>query len=121
MVILGGFCGYRNIQVLSSHIIGTHMTGWEQLGDEIPSIFQIQDLIETAWDLGYNARGRAETGGIKGTRKYIGTPEVRGPFPATIPTDRTHTHHRRQGSSFLQEYGIPVSVFEYPAIFLSSV
>ncbi|KAL6819320.1 peptidase family C78 domain-containing protein [Trichoderma sp. SZMC 28015] len=76
----GAFCGYRNIQVLSSHIIGTRATGWEQLGDDIPSIFQIQDMIETAWDRGYNARGRVETGGIRGTRKYIGTPEAQAFF-----------------------------------------
>ncbi|KAL7949214.1 peptidase family C78 domain-containing protein [Trichoderma barbatum] len=77
---LSAFCGYRNIQVLSSHIIGTHAAGWEQLGDDIPSIFKIQDMIETAWDRGYNARGRAETGGIRGTRKYIGTPEAQAFF-----------------------------------------
>jgi hypothetical protein len=76
MANLGGFCGYRNIQVLAAHIIGTQTPGWEQFGDDIPSIFQIQDLVETAWDRGYNARGRVETGGIRGTRKYIGTPEV---------------------------------------------
>jgi hypothetical protein len=95
---LGGFCGYRNIQVLTSHLIATHATGWEQLGDDIPNIFQIQDLIETAWDRGYNARGRAETGGIKGTRKYIGTPEVRT-FSVVTLVD-THAHQLHQGSSF---------------------
>ncbi|KAL7954220.1 peptidase family C78 domain-containing protein [Trichoderma compactum] len=77
---IGAFCGYRNIQVLSSHIIGTRATGWEQLGDDIPGIFQVQDMIETAWDRGYNARGRVETGGIRGTRKYIGTPEAQAFF-----------------------------------------
>jgi len=76
MLLLGGFCGYRNIQVLAAHIIATQTTGWEQFGDDIPSIFHIQELIETAWDRGYNARGRIETGGVRGTRKYIGTPEV---------------------------------------------
>ncbi|KAK4984079.1 hypothetical protein LTR50_006821 [Elasticomyces elasticus] len=33
-------------------------------------------MIEQAWDLGYNKFGRDQTGGIRGTRKYIGTPEV---------------------------------------------
>ena len=32
--------------------------------------------LQNAWDLGINAQGRLETGGIRGTRKYIGTPEV---------------------------------------------
>lgn len=72
----GGFCGYRNIQMLCSYIIHTKLKGYEYLAGEIPSIFQIQDFIETAWDQGINAQGRIETGGIRGTRKYIGTPEV---------------------------------------------
>ncbi|KAK0739194.1 peptidase family C78-domain-containing protein [Apiosordaria backusii] len=72
----GGFCGYRNIQMLSSYIIQTGMQNHEKLGPSIPSIFQIQDFIETAWDNGISAAGRIETGGIRGTRKYIGTPEA---------------------------------------------
>ncbi|KAI0977322.1 peptidase family C78-domain-containing protein [Xylaria arbuscula] len=76
----GGFCGYRNIQMLSSYIVGAHVEGAEVLGDRIPSIFRIQDYIENAWDLGINASGRIETGGVKGTRKYIGTPEAQAMF-----------------------------------------
>ncbi|KAJ3573507.1 hypothetical protein NPX13_g4671 [Xylaria arbuscula] len=76
----GGFCGYRNIQMLSSYIVGAHVVGAEILGDRIPSIFRIQDYIENAWDMGINASGRIETGGVKGTRKYIGTPEAQAMF-----------------------------------------
>lgn len=72
----GGFCGYRNIQMLSSYIVGARSHGHDILGDKIPTIFDIQDLVETAWDNGINDQGRIETGGIKGTRKYIGTSEV---------------------------------------------
>ena len=36
----------------------------------------MQTWIEAAWDQGINQLGRQETGGIKGTRKWIGTPEV---------------------------------------------
>ncbi|KAK4164867.1 zinc finger with UFM1-specific peptidase domain protein [Cladorrhinum sp. PSN259] len=72
----GGFCGYRNIQMICSYIIHNKVPGHEHLGDDIPSIFQIQDFIEDAWDKGHNSSGRIETGGIKGTRKYIGTPEA---------------------------------------------
>jgi hypothetical protein len=43
----------------------------------LPTILQLQDIIERAWDMGYNTVGRTETGGIKGTRKYIGTCEVK--------------------------------------------
>lgn len=76
----GGFCGYRNIQMLSSYIVGTKPQGSEHFRGKLPSIFKIQDWIERAWDLGINAQGRIETGGVKGTRKYIGTPEAQAMF-----------------------------------------
>lgn len=76
----GGFCGYRNIQMLSSYIIGSGASGSEHFRGKLPSIFKIQDWIESAWDRGINAQGRVETGGIRGTRKYIGTPEAQAVF-----------------------------------------
>ncbi|KAI3575453.1 peptidase family C78-domain-containing protein [Fusarium oxysporum f. sp. albedinis] len=78
--VLSGFCGYRNIQMLTSNIISAQREGSNHFGRTFPSIFQIQDLIENAWDMGINAQGRAETGGVKGTRKYIGTPEAQAVF-----------------------------------------
>lgn len=72
----GGFCGYRNIQMMISFIQATKASGSEYFPGRIPSILLLQDLIEEAWDKGINSAGRIETGGIKGTRKYIGTPEV---------------------------------------------
>ena len=72
----GGFCGYRNIQMMISFIQETGAPGSEHFPGNIPSILQLQDMIEAAWDNGINSSGRIETGGIKGTRKYIGTPEV---------------------------------------------
>ena len=62
--------------MLISYIIGAGTPGIEHFTDNLPSIFEIQDLIETAWDMGYNSQCRVETGGIRGTRKFIGTPEV---------------------------------------------
>lgn len=59
-----------------SYIISTQSQGHYHFGGKIPSIFQIQEFIEHAWDMGINKQGRVETGGILGTRKYIGTPEV---------------------------------------------
>ena len=56
------FCGYRNIQMM--------------LLREQHSIPELQDMIEKAWDKGCNSHGRIETGGIRDTRKYIGTSEV---------------------------------------------
>lgn len=72
----GGFCGYRNIQMLISYIQESHISGHEHFTETLPTILQLQDMIESAWDMGFNSVGRAETGGIRGTRKYIGTPEV---------------------------------------------
>lgn len=73
---VGSFCGYRNIQMLLSYLINSGARGSELFGDVVPSIPDIQNLIEDAWDSGFNVQGRIETGGIKGTRKYIGTSEV---------------------------------------------
>jgi zinc finger-containing ubiquitin peptidase 1 len=72
----GNFCGYRNIQMLVSYIRGSQAQGCEDFLERSPSILRLQALIEDAWDKGINSEGRLETGGILGTRKYIGTPEV---------------------------------------------
>ena len=72
----GGFCGYRNTQMFASYLVAKKIPGYEGFGGHIPSIFELQDHIEDAWDHGWNANGRIETGGIRGSRKYIGTPEV---------------------------------------------
>jgi hypothetical protein len=76
----GGFCGYRNIQMAVSFLQGTGFPGHEHFPGRTPSILRLQDLIEAAWDKGINATGRIETGGIRGTRKYIGTPEAQALF-----------------------------------------
>ena len=67
--------------MMCSYIIGVESQGCDRLSGKIPSIFDIQEYIEHAWDVGINAQGRVETGGILGTRKYIGTPDV-GSHPA---------------------------------------
>ena len=72
----GGFCGYRNIQMLISYIQAARSEGHERFPGRLPSILQLQEMIEIAWDRGFNPIGRIETGGVRGTRKYIGTPEV---------------------------------------------
>lgn len=73
----GGFCGYRNIQMLVSYIQQSQSLGHDHFPESTPTILTLQDMIEQAWDMGFNSTGRIETGGIRGTRKYIGTPEVR--------------------------------------------
>jgi hypothetical protein len=62
--------------MMVSYITGAKSQGFYHFDRKLPTIFQIQEFIEHAWDLGINAQGRLETGGIRGTRKYIGTPEV---------------------------------------------
>lgn len=64
---------------MCSYIIGAQSQGHEIFNGKVPTIFDIQEYIEFAWDMGINSQGRVETGGIRGTRKYIGTPDVR-PF-----------------------------------------
>lgn len=79
----GGFCGYRNMQMLISYILSARSQGQEHFAkknDELPSVFELQDHIENAWDNGINVYGRVETGGVKGTRKFIGTPEAQAVF-----------------------------------------
>jgi hypothetical protein len=66
--------------MMCSYIIGVESQGCDRFENKIPSIFDIQEYIEHAWDLGIKAEGRVETGGIRGTRKYIGTPEVSTSF-----------------------------------------
>ncbi|KAK3373980.1 peptidase family C78-domain-containing protein [Lasiosphaeria ovina] len=95
-----GFCGYRNIQMLCSYIVGIKLNGYRQLNRNIPTIFQIQDFIEAAWDQGINTQGRVETGGIKGTRKYIGTPEALAMFRfLEIPCDAQGFKNKETGKS----------------------
>ena len=64
--------------MMVSYIIGIEFPGANHFNGKLPSIFEIQDYIERAWDQGYNAQGRIETGGIRDTRKHIGTPEASG-------------------------------------------
>lgn len=73
----GGFCGYRNLQMLISYIRDAQAPGHENFDQRrLPSILRLQDMIEDAWDQGFNESGRVETGGVRMTRKYIGTPEA---------------------------------------------
>jgi len=74
-----GFCGYRNILMLMSYIQGARAPGWRVLppAGHTSGIPELQDMIEDAWDLGIGDVSRAQIGRLKGTRKWIGTTEVR--------------------------------------------
>lgn len=90
----GGFCGYRNIQMMISYIKKSESIGHEHFQNIIPTIFELQEMIEKAWDRGFNSTGRAETGGIIGTRKFIGTPEVSPRTCAFLGLDLTANRHK---------------------------
>ena len=93
----GGFCGYRNIQMMTSYIRDARSEGYQHFQGRLPSVIQIQDMIESAWDRGFNPLGRIETGGIRGTRKYIGTPEVgshRGCYNVSLNFTRLKRYYR---------------------------
>jgi len=75
----GEFCGYRSIQMMVTYLNASAPSA-SPFNGGVPSILAIQDMIEDAWDSGIRPEGRIETGGIKGTRKYIGTPEVEALF-----------------------------------------
>ncbi|PPJ61203.1 hypothetical protein CBER1_10282 [Cercospora berteroae] len=72
----GHFCGYRNIQMLLSCLPASIPSLGSSSSLEKCSIFNIQEMIECAWDAGFNPHGHVATGGIRGTRKHIGTSEA---------------------------------------------
>ncbi|KAK6379859.1 hypothetical protein LTS17_005933 [Exophiala oligosperma] len=80
MHLEGGFCGYRNIQMLISYIQHASPKGAKFFPGRLPNILRLQDMIEDAWDQDINSTSRIETGGIRLTRKYIGTPEAQALF-----------------------------------------
>lgn len=67
------FCGYRNLQMLC---LALGLAGFHDHLRDRCSILDLQAMIEDAWKAGHNAHGLTETGGIRGTRKHIGTQEV---------------------------------------------
>lgn len=66
--------------MMASYAIAARHPGHTHFKKKIPSIFRIQDWVEKAWDEGINSHCRAETGGIRMTRKFIGTAEAAACF-----------------------------------------
>ncbi|OQO01098.1 hypothetical protein B0A48_13341 [Cryoendolithus antarcticus] len=71
----GNFCGFWNIQMLLTHIYAVSSRR-ENRELPLPNILRMQDTIEAAWNAGIGTHGRVETGGIRNTRKWIGTQEA---------------------------------------------
>lgn len=78
----GNFCGYWNIQMLLSYLRATD-TDVVARDKPLPNVLQIQEVIEEAWDAGTCTYGRIETGGIRNSRKWIGTHEAAAYFMHT--------------------------------------
>jgi len=88
-----GFCGYHNTQMCISYIQNSKHAANTLFPGYIPGILDIQDWIETAWDEGINSHARIEFGGLKGTRKWIGTLEVTTLLEYMGIAHRTHQFH----------------------------
>ena len=71
-----GFCGFRNTQMMVSYIQNAKHPAHTLFPDQIPGVLDLQDWIEDAWNEGINWYAKYEFGGLKGTRKWIGTLEV---------------------------------------------
>jgi len=92
----GNFCGYWNIQMLLSYRLA-RIEDPAHSYLPLPNVLEIQDTIEAAWDAGTCAFGRTETGGIRNTRKWIGTHEAAAYFlhlgqPVTALSFRTSSN-----------------------------
>lgn len=76
---MGWGCGWRNIQMMCSYLLHRDECAAEALCfglGRIPSIGELQDYLEMAWDAGFDVEGARQLGNrVKGTAKWIGTTE----------------------------------------------
>ncbi|KAI6802642.1 hypothetical protein KC361_g1075 [Hortaea werneckii] len=72
----GNFCGYWSMQMVLSYLQATGTLGSDVPRTTLPNVLEMQETIERAWSNGIASHGRIETGGVKGTRKWIGTSEA---------------------------------------------
>lgn len=75
----GWGCGYRNLQMLLSALvkIDSYKTTILKVLTDVPSIPKIQQLIEDAWQEGYDQQGASQLGNkLSGTSKWIGATEI---------------------------------------------
>lgn len=82
---LGFDCGFRNIQMLLSCCLknkGEITKRLEAAGiREVPTVPEIQRLIEQAWEKGFDKDGAEQLGGkLQGTQTWIGAVEVAALF-----------------------------------------
>jgi hypothetical protein len=102
----GNFCGYWNIQMLLSYRLA-RIEDSAHSNLPLPNVLEIQETIEAAWDAGICAFGRTETGGIRNTRKWIGTQEAAAYFlhlgqPVTALSFRTSSSNSKAPPAHVQ-------------------
>ncbi|CAK8567738.1 unnamed protein product [Lathyrus sativus] len=75
----GWGCGWRNIQMLSSHLLAQRPEAREFLfggSGFVPDIPSLQRWLEVAWEKGFDAPGAAQLDHVVyGSKKWIGTTE----------------------------------------------
>ncbi|XP_076467361.1 uncharacterized protein LOC143298355 isoform X2 [Babylonia areolata] len=75
----GWGCGYRNLQMLLSSLMNdpTYLQVLFNGRAKIPSIQKLQQLMEAAWQKGFDPQGCQQLGGaLVNTRKWIGATEI---------------------------------------------
>ncbi|KAL8573581.1 hypothetical protein ACOMHN_047851 [Nucella lapillus] len=75
----GWGCGYRNLQMLLSSLTAdpTYLRVLFDGQARVPSILKLQQLIEAAWQKGFDPQGCQQLGGaLVNTRKWIGATEI---------------------------------------------
>lgn len=76
---VGWGCGWRNIQMLSSHLLKQRPEARDVLYGGcgfVPDIASLQRWLEIAWKLGFDAQGSSDFDGeIYGKKNWIGTTE----------------------------------------------
>ncbi|XP_015878623.1 uncharacterized protein LOC107414927 isoform X1 [Ziziphus jujuba] len=81
---VGWGCGWRNIQMLSSHLLMQRQEAREVLfggSGFIPDIPSLQRWLEIAWEKGFDVAGSEQFGNrIYGLKKWIGTTECAALF-----------------------------------------
>ncbi|KAF2423315.1 DUF1671-domain-containing protein [Tothia fuscella] len=122
----GGFCGYRSIQMQVSYLQGCKAPGCEHFPGRTPSIFELQDQIETAWDNKIHWHSRSQIGVLKYTRKWIGTLEAHAIYqnlgiPCQVQqfsdTERQYAHE--QLLDYVEEYFANVALMDGRKVQLS--
>ena len=73
----GWDCGYRNCQTLFSHLISSAETKDHLRMNSVPSILQLQQILENAWNSGWDVQGAIQLNHcVLNSKIWIGTTEI---------------------------------------------